>query len=78
MARSSARLPPGHPPWDTINGFRVGGFAGALLGAIPAVIVGGLAVWLIPIGAVVGGAIGYWTERRKQRLPPSEDRTHPT
>jgi len=59
----SDRLPPGRQPYDRLNGLRVGALVGAILGAIAAVPTGLL--WLIVPGAAVGGAAGWWYERRR-------------
>lgn len=67
MARPPRRLPAGRPPWDPLNGFRVGAFAGAAVGAIVMAIVGAAAIWVVFLGGALGGGIGYWTEKRKQR-----------
>ena len=34
-------------------------------------------IWLVLVSAAVGGGLGYWTEKRKQRIPPesSEEAT---
>lgn len=63
------RLPAGRAPHDTINGFRVGSMAGALCGGLVTAVVGVSLAWLIFAGAALGGAVGYWSEKRKQRLP---------
>lgn len=63
------RLPAGRPPWDPINGLRVGAFAGGAIGLIVTVLAGTSNVALILIGMAVGGIAGYWSEKRKQRQP---------
>ena len=65
--RQPARYPEGHQPWDPINGMRVGSFTGALVGAGAALIVGSAFLWFIFGGAAVGGAIGYFEQKRKLR-----------
>ena len=66
------RLGPARQPYDALNGLRVGGLAGALLGAVGALITG-LAV-LILAGAVLGSAVGFLTERRAlHRSAPDDD-----
>ncbi len=64
-AKDRTRLPPGRQPYDPLNGLRVGALAGGVLGAIGAAVthIG----WIILIGAVAGGAIGYLTERNRLR-----------
>ena len=66
-------LPPGHQPYDPLNGLRVGAFAGIALGAVGAALtrIG----WLLLIGAVVGAVAGYVTERNRLRRETS--RLHP-
>ena len=59
----SDRLPPGVQPYDALNGFRVGAFAGALLGAIPTFIVA--TPWFVIGGALLGGVAGYLTQRKR-------------
>ncbi len=66
MNRDRPRLPAGRPPWDTLNGFRVGAFAGGILGALVMLVAGRSAFWVVLVGAAVGGAVGYWVERRKR------------
>jgi hypothetical protein len=56
--RDDTRLPPGHQPYDPINSFRVGAFAGALAGAIPGLLAGAGVAWVALLGAVVGGVAG--------------------
>jgi hypothetical protein len=59
------RLPAGRQPYDSLIGLRVGAVAGGLLGAVA-----GLAMrtpWPLLPGAVIGGAVGFLTERRKVR-----------
>jgi len=69
LARVPQHLPAGRPPWDPINGFRVGGITGAFLGGLVTAILGMSVIWLILVGAALGGAIGYVTEKRKRRFP---------
>jgi len=66
MSPPNNRLPPGHQPYDPLNGLRVGAFAGALLGALVVVVSSFNAVWLVVVFAMIGGTIGYRSERRKQ------------
>lgn len=64
-------LAPGRQPWDPANGLRLGAFVGALLGG-GVVAVGYTHFWIVAAGATIGGAVGYWSEKRKQRNPPQE------
>jgi uncharacterized membrane protein len=49
---------------DPINGLRVGALAGGLLGALITVLTTTSFAWMVLVLGVVGGAIGYLTERR--------------
>ena len=53
---------PGRMPYDTIIGMRVGGVSGALVGGGLFVLTG--FAWLIVLGAVAGGLVGYFWEKR--------------
>lgn len=66
-------LPPGRQPYDPVNGFRVGAVVGGLVAVLITVGLGFPSIWLALAGAVVGGAIGYRSEKR-WRQP---DRTDP-
>lgn len=63
----SPRLPPGRQLYDPLNGLRVGGLAGGLIGGIVTAATSIALVWLVGAGAIVGGAFGYWYERRRLR-----------
>ena len=63
MRPRTQRLPPGHQPYDGLNGLRVGTMARALLGAAAAAILGSAMLLLIVAGGAVGGAAGYRRER---------------
>lgn len=67
MTDNEPRLRPGHPPWETFAGIRVGGVAGALLGALIAVVSDGPALWLIAGVAVIGAVVGYVVAVRGMR-----------
>lgn len=77
MESDSIRLPEGRQPYDSINGLRVGALVGGLLGAV----VGALThiPWLLVVGAVAGGAAGFWSQRHKlrgardERPPPADN-----
>jgi len=64
------RYPAGHPPHDAINGLRVGAFAGGIMGILGSWLVASPHLIALVVGAVVGGGVGYWTERRKAAAPP--------
>ena len=66
-------LPAGRPPWDPWNGARVGGLAGGIVGILVTVVSSMTSFWLVLVGAAIGGGIGYWSEKRKQRMPDSSD-----
>ena len=57
-------LPPGHQPYDPLNGIRVGALVGVILGAVVTLVVD-LGVWPLVGGAVVGGIAGFRFERRE-------------
>jgi len=59
------RVPPGSQPYDALNGLRVGALAGALAGAGVTAIVGTGAAWTVLVGAAMGGAVGFRSERRR-------------
>lgn len=52
---------------DPINGLRVGALAGGLLGALITVLTSTSYAWIVLVLGVVGGVIGYLTERSRQR-----------
>ena len=58
-------MPAGRQPYDTLNGLRIGAVAGALLGAIVALVVGSGMVWLIIALGAIGGFLGYRFEHRQ-------------
>jgi hypothetical protein len=61
----SGSLPHGRQPYDRLNGIRVGGFAGALLGGVATWLLGVGFVWLVLLLAALGGIVGYLWERRQ-------------
>lgn len=65
--------PPGHQPYDGLNGLRIGALAGGLLAVIPTAMLGFGFGWLIVVGAVVGSAVGYVWERRDLRSSDRPD-----
>ena len=52
-------------PLDQVNGLRVGTVTGALVGATIVAATGVVSFWIVAGLAVIGGVIGYWTEKRK-------------
>ncbi len=52
---------------DPINGLRVGALAGGLLGAVIILLTSASYAWVVLVLGVAGGAIGYLTERARQR-----------
>lgn len=71
---SKPSYPPGHQPYDALNGLRIGALAGGLLAVVPTALLGFGFAWLMIVGAVIGGAVGYLWERREMRSsrPPDE------
>ena len=65
-APSPSRLPSGTSPWDVFSGIRVGVVAGGLTGAVLTLVAGWSAAWTVPAVAVLGGAVGYVTEKRRR------------
>jgi hypothetical protein len=70
--RDRTGYPAGRQPYDPLNGLRVGALAGGVVGVLPAAILGPRAAWTMLIGAVIGGAVGFWWEKRAMasREPP--------
>jgi|COG998Drversion2_1049125.scaffolds.fasta_scaffold01557_3 hypothetical protein len=58
------RYPPGRQPYDPLNGFRVGALFGGIIGVLPAAILGPYTAVTMVGGAAIGGAVGYWWEKR--------------
>ena len=58
--------PPGHPPHDPLNGIRAGGLIGGLLGGGAMLVFTTANPLPILLGGIVGAAVGYTTEKRKQ------------
>jgi hypothetical protein len=54
-------------PWDPANGLRIGALGGALVGGAIVALSGVLSFWIVAGSGVVGGGIGYWNEKKKQR-----------
>lgn len=59
------RLPPGRQPYDALNGLRIGALAGGVLGVIATVLFSLANIGPTLAGAVIGGAAGYFSEKRK-------------
>ena len=59
-------------PWDPANGLRVGGLVGGLVGAAVIAFTGFTHFWVIAATGAIGGAIGFWSEKRKQRHDPGK------
>ena len=68
---SPSSLPPERAPWDPANGLRIGAFVGGLIGAALIAVTGVTSPWIIAGCGVVGGGVGYWSEKRKQ--PPRDE-----
>ena len=56
-------LPPGRQPWDPVNGLRIGILVGGLLAAGVIALTGFTHLWVIVVGGIVGGAIGYFSQK---------------
>lgn len=69
------RLPAGRTPWDVFNGLRVGALAGGLLGATVPIVFGASWAWVVVVGAAVGGATGYLSQRRSRRTVDHQSRS---
>ena len=65
MGSTKPPHPPDQAPWDPLNGFRVGVVVGALLAAGFMWLFGPMSFWVVATGAVIGGAIGYWSQKRQ-------------
>lgn len=50
---------------DPVNGLRIGMLAGGLLGALITVLTSVGYAWLVFVLGLIGGVIGFWTERRR-------------
>ena len=58
---------PGHPPWEPINGMRIGGFSGVVFGGIIAAIATGGELFIIVGFAILGAVIGWVVANRGMR-----------
>lgn len=67
MKRSA--ISPGRAPWDPVNGLRIGALTGGLIGAALIALSGVASFWIIACCGAIGGGVGYWSEKRKQRPP---------
>jgi hypothetical protein len=63
--REDYQLPPGRQPYDVLNGLRIGALVGGILGAIVMVLTSLDSLWVLLIGAAIGGVAGYLYERRR-------------
>jgi uncharacterized membrane protein len=61
---------------DPVNGLRVGMLAGGLLGALVTVLTSVGFVWVVFVLGLIGGAIGFWTERRRWNEKERSPRAH--
>jgi len=59
------QLPPGRQPYDVLNGLRIGALVGGILAAIVMVFTSLNSLWVLLIGAAIGGVVGYLYERRR-------------
>lgn len=60
--RKEPSHPPGHQPYDALNGMRVGAITGGVLGAAVAAVTH--IPWFVLLGGVIGGVIGFVYARR--------------
>lgn len=68
MAKEPPRLRAGRPPWEPLNGIRIGGFAGMLLGAVVGAVTSTAIFWFLIAGAIIGGVAGYFVASRGMRV----------
>ena len=61
--RERSTYPAGRQPYDPLVGLRVGAIAGGIFGVVLVAISSLASFWVVVVGAVIGGAVGYWTER---------------
>jgi hypothetical protein len=59
--------PPGTTPWDRWAGARVGGLAGAIISAIPAVWIDPFPFGIVVACAALGATVGFFVEYRRGR-----------
>ncbi len=71
-SKTPEKLPPGRQPYDPLNGLRVGGLAGGILGAVFAAASDLVGFWFVLVAAAIGAGIGYWTEKFKLSGEPPE------
>ncbi len=64
---NTRRYPPGRPPHDVLAGAKVGAITGALAGAAISALLSFAAFWLMVVGAVAGGWIGYRSQAARLR-----------
>lgn len=51
-----------------MNGIRIGGFAGMLLGAVVGAVTSTAIFWFLIAGAIIGGVAGYFVASRGMRV----------
>ena len=68
MGAMTNKTRPGHPPWEPINGIRIGGFTGLVAGAVVAAIVSTAELAFIVGFAIVGAVVGWVVASRAMRL----------
>ncbi len=59
------RIPSNPEPHDPLNGIRVGALIGGLFGALITALTSVANAWLVFIGAAVGAAVGYRSQRKR-------------
>ena len=58
----------GRPPHEAVNGLRIGALIGGVLGALVVWLFDVTSIWVVVAGAVIGGAYGYFSQRRESQL----------
>jgi hypothetical protein len=66
------RLPPGHQPYDPLNGVRIGAIAGGLVGVFVAALTGFGGIGTVAAAALVGGGAGYAYQKRERASQQGE------
>lgn len=64
--RDPTGLPPGHQPYDPLNGIRIGAIAGGLVGIGVAALTGFGGIGTVVVAAAIGGSAGYAYQRRER------------
>lgn len=65
--KGKGELPQTGHLWDQAIGLRIGLAVGGLLGALIIALTGIVSFWILVFTAAIGGAIGFWSEKRKHR-----------